>query len=166
MPSGCFTSVLSLSNDAPGERRTYFRLWYTSPCQGCQVADPPRMIANKEEIMILFLPRGYLSVKNVHGKSSDVVSDNLMLHFVPFSRHDEKMKKERREKFLDRNLLVTFESVPKKWCFLKPSNLNCTKTYIGLVRKNVEGTLHLFSRFVDIINSFTDTNFGVIACQT
>lgn len=51
------------------------------------------MIANKEEIMILFLPRGYLSVKNVHGKSADVVSNNLMLHFVSSSVSYKKKKK-------------------------------------------------------------------------
>lgn len=57
------------------------------------MADPLRMIANKEEIMILFLPRGYLSVKNVHGKSADVVSNNLMLHFVSSSVFYKKKKK-------------------------------------------------------------------------
>lgn len=57
------------------------------------MADPLRMIANKEEIMILFLPRGYLSVKNVHGKSADVVSNNLMLHFVSSSVSYKKKKK-------------------------------------------------------------------------
>ena len=56
------------------------------------------MIANKEEIMILFLSRGYLSVKNIHGKSTDVVSDNLMLHFVRLSYRNEKMKKKEKEK--------------------------------------------------------------------
>lgn len=54
------------------------------------MADPLRMIANKEEIMILFLPRGYLSVKNVHGKSAYVVSNNLMLHFVSYKRKKRK----------------------------------------------------------------------------
>lgn len=57
------------------------------------MADPLRMIANKEEIMILFLPRGYLSVKNVHGKSADVVSNNLMPHFVSSSVSYKKKKK-------------------------------------------------------------------------
>ena len=67
------------------------------------MADPPRMIANKEEIMILFLSRGCLSVKNVHGKSTDVVSNNLMLHFVRLSYCDEKMNKKKKRKRGKRN---------------------------------------------------------------
>ena len=71
------------------------------------------MIANKEEIMILFLSRGCLSVKNVHGKSTDVVSNNLMLHFVRLSYCDEKMnkkKKKKKRKEKRSKKLVTFES--------------------------------------------------------
>ena len=105
------------------------------------MADPPRMIANKEEIMILFLSRGYLSVKNIHGKSTDVVSDNLMLHFVRLSYRNEKMKKKEKEKGKnrkDRILLVTCHS---KMCvseeykrfFFKCSNLNYT-IHIGSLR--------------------------------
>lgn len=97
------------------------------------MADPPRMIANKEEIMILFLSRGCLSVKNVHGKSTDVVSNNLMLRFVRLSYCDEKMKIKKKGKGKDRrNLLHTKMGILVKYKrFFKRSILNYT-THIDL----------------------------------
>lgn len=96
------------------------------------MADPPRMIANKEEIMILFLSRGCLSVKNVHGKSTDVVSNNLMLHFVRLSYCDEKMKKKRKERK---------EKKSKKTCYIRKCTLERYKRFSK--RSNLNYTNHI-----------------------